>query len=95
MKLRQLGWQNLEIFRRFSSFISILGKEFLESSICFLLHEETLTAASFNEGSTIPDLLYSISLDNEQGDEAIEDARGKLLSLFDLERYKISKGHTG
>ena len=63
----------------------------MEPSICFLLHEETLTAASFNEGSTIPDLLYSIPLDNEQGDEAIEDARGKLLSLFDLERYKISK----
>ena len=92
VKLRQLGWQNLEIFRRvFPSFISILGKEFLESSICFLLHEETLTAASFDEGSTIPDLLYSIPLDDEKGDEAIEDARGKLLSLFDLERYKISK----
>jgi len=91
-KLRQIGWQNLELFRRvFPSFISLLGNEYPEPTIVFLLFEETLTAASFQEECSVPDLLYSVALDPEEGDESIEDARGKLLSLFDLERYEISK----
>ena len=56
-----------------------------------LLFEETLTAASFQPESSVPDFLYSIPLDPEEGNEAIEVARGKLLSLFDLENYQISK----
>lgn len=91
-KLKQLGWQNFEIFRRvFPSFISLLGNEYPEPTIAFLLFEETLTAASFQEDSSVPDLLYSIALDESQGDESVEDARGKLLSLFDLENYEITK----
>ena len=91
-KLRQLGWQNFEIFRRvFPSFISLLGNEYPEPTIALLLFEETLTAASFQEDSSVPDLLYSIALDQEEGDESIEVARGKLLSLFDLEKYEIVK----
>ena len=91
-KLKQLGWQNFEIFRRvFPSFISLLGNEYPEPTIAFLLFEETLTAASFQEDSSVPDLLYSIALDESQGDESVEDARGKLLSLFDLENYEIAK----
>ncbi len=92
IKLRQLGWQNFEVFRRvFPSFVSLFGMESPEPTIKFLLFEETLTAASFSEDSAVPDLLYSIPLDQEEGDESVEDARGKLLSLFDLEKYKIAK----
>ncbi len=91
-KLKQMGWQNLEIFRRvFPSFISMLGMEYPEPTIAFLLFEETLTAASFQEDSSVPDLLFSIPLNEDEGDESIEDARGKLLSLFDLENYEIAK----
>ena len=69
-KLRQLGWQNMEIFRRvFPSFISLLGMEFTEPTIAFLLFEETLTAASFQEDSSVPDFLFSIPLNEEEGDE--------------------------
>ena len=51
-KLRQIGWQNLELFRRvFPSFISLLGNEYPEPTIVFLLFEETLTAASFQAES--------------------------------------------
>ena len=54
-KLRQMGWQNLEIFRRvFPSFISLLGMEYPEPTIAFLLFEETSTAASFPEDSSVP-----------------------------------------
>ena len=91
-KLRQMGWQNLEIFRRvFPSFISLFGMEYPKPTIAFLLFEDTLTAASFQEDSSVPDLLFSIPLDEDEGDESVEDARGKLLSLFDLENYQIAK----
>jgi hypothetical protein len=91
-KLRQVGWQNFEVFRRvFPSFISLLGSDYSEPTVALLLFEETLTAASFQPESSVPDFLYSIPLDPEEGNEAIEVARGKLLSLFDLENYQISK----
>jgi len=91
-KLRQLGWQNFEIFRRvFPSFVSLLASDYSEPTIAFLLFEETLTAGAFDAESSVPDFLYSIPLDPEEGEESIEDARGKLLSLFDLEHYQIAK----
>ena len=65
--------------------------EFTEPTIAFLLFEETLTAASFKEDSSVPDFLFSIPLNEEEGDESVEVARGKLLSLFNLENYKIAK----
>ena len=89
-KLRQLGWQNLEIFRRvFPSFVSLLGKKFEDSTVAFLIHEDTLTAASFAAGSTVPDCLFSLPIEMEDED-SIDRARGKLLSLMDLERYEVS-----
>ena len=92
VKLRQVGWQNFEVFRRvFPSFISLLGSDYSEPTVAMLLFEETLTAASFQPESSVPDLLYSIPLDPGEGNEATEVARGKLLSLFDLENYQISK----
>lgn len=91
-KLRQLGWQDLEYFRRvFPSFISLLGKEYTEPTLAFMLYEDTLSAGAFQPDSNVPDLLYSLALDEDEQDESIEHARGKLLSLFDLENYQISK----
>lgn len=91
-KLRQMGWQNLQYFRRvFPSFISMLGKEYTKPTLSFLLFEETLSAGAFQTDSTIPDVLYSLPLDESEGEEAVEHARGKLISLFDLEKYEISK----
>ena len=82
-KLRQLGWQNFEIFRRvFPSFVSLLASDYSERTIALLLFDGTLTAAAFEAESNIPDFLYSIPLDPEEGEESIEDARGKLLSLI-------------
>ena len=91
-KLRQLGWQNFEIFRRvFPSFVSLLASDYSERTIALLLFDGTLTAAAFEAESNIPDFLYSIPLDPEEGEESIEDARGKLLSLFDLGSYQVAK----
>ena len=91
-KLRQIGWQNFEVFRRvFPSFVSLFASDYEEATVAFLLFEETLTAAAFQAESNIPDFLYSIPLDPQEGGEAVEDARGKLISLFDLENYQVSK----
>ena len=94
-KLRQLGWENLEIFRRvFPSFVSLLSEEFgnrySRPTICFLLHEGSLTAAAFDSETPIPSIVYSQTLtDQELEDGNIEVTRGKLLSLFDLETHEI------
>lgn len=87
-KLRQLGWQNLEYFRRvFPSFVSLVGKEYEKPSIVFLLHDETLTAASFEPGTTVPDAMYSLPVDAGDSD-GFEAVRGKLLSMFDLAHFE-------
>ena len=87
VKLRQLGWQNMEFFRRvFPSFVSLVGKEYERPSIVFLLHDETLTAASFEPGTTVPDAMYSLPVDASNSEE-FEAARGKLLSHFDLAHF--------
>ncbi|MFP6901255.1 MAG: hypothetical protein VCA36_09950, partial [Opitutales bacterium] len=95
-KLRQLGWENLEIFRRvFPSFVSLLSEEFGNRfdrpTICFLLHEESLTAAAFDGHSPIPLHLFSQSLSEEEVEGGtIEISRGKLLARFlDLDEYEI------
>ena len=59
-KLRQLGWQNLELFRRvFPSFISLLGKSYDTPTAIFLLFDESLSLACFDGQSTVPDHLDS------------------------------------
>ena len=66
-KLRQLGWQDLEYFRRvFPSFISLLGKEYTEPTLAFMLFEDTLSAGAFQPDSNVPDLLYSLALDEDE-----------------------------
>ena len=88
-KLRSLGWQNLEHFRRvFPSFVSLLGVKFEQPTIRFLLAEETLTAASFKEGCTAPVNIFSLPTNNEDP-ESIQDVRAKLLSLLDLEKFEL------
>ena len=88
-KLRQLGWQSLEGFRRvFPSFVSILGKVFKAPTILFLLQDETLSVAVYDADCGIPLQLFSMPV--EEGDkDSIEMARGKLLSLVDLENYNV------
>ena len=88
-KLRQLGWQSLEGFRRvFPSFVSILGKVFEAPTILFLLQDETLTVAVYDADCGIPVQLFSMPV--EEGDKnSIDMARGKLLSLVDLENYAV------
>jgi hypothetical protein len=52
-----------------------------------LLHDETLTAASFEAGSAVPEALYSLPVDSGNQDE-IEAVRGKLLGMFDLAHFE-------
>ena len=91
-KLRQMGWQDLEVFQRvFPSFISLFDQQFEKPTICFLRHEETLTAASFDVDCPVPAQLFSLPLTSEEEEEnRFDETRGKLLSLFDLEQYEIS-----
>ncbi len=91
MRLRQLGWQNLEVFRRvFPSFVSLLGKEFDKPTICLFRHEETLTGASFEANCPVPTHVFSLPVTEKEDEEGrCDETRGKLLSLFDLERHEI------
>ena len=90
-RLRQLGWQNLELFRRvFPSFISILGKEYSVPTAIFLLCEETLTLACFDSECSVPDSIHSISLDPE-AEDGLGTARAKLLSQANLAKYSLVK----
>ena len=87
IKLRQLGWQNLEFFRRVvPSFVSLMAREYQSATIAFLLHDETLTAAAFDRESTVPEALYSLPVDPAD-QEDLESVRGKLLAMFDLARF--------
>jgi len=88
-KLRNLGWQNLEYFRRvFPSFVSLLVARFDKSTVRFLLSEETLTAAAYQKDCTVPENIFSLPAD--RGDpESVEEARAKLLSLLDLKKFEI------
>ena len=88
-KLRQLGWQSFEIFRRvFPSFVSLFGKIFPEPTILFLLQGETLSLAVYSPESSVPEELYSLSVDLDDP-ESLEVARGKLLSLIQLENHEV------
>ena len=88
-KLRQQGWQNLEIFRRvFPSFVSLFGKKFTEPTVIFLQEGETLTIASFEADSSVPDQIFSLPVDLEDS-ESLKKARGKLLSLVDTSKYEV------
>lgn len=88
-KLRQLGWQNLEVFRRvFPSFASLFGKVYDDPTVVFLLHEETLSIASFSEDCSIPESIFSLPVNVDDMD-SLKVAKGKLLSLIDLEYYEV------
>lgn len=88
VKMRQMGWQNLEFFRRvLPSFVSLLSNEFERPSIAFLLHDESLTAASFESGTSVPEALYTLPVDASNQDE-LEAVRGKLLGMFDLAYFE-------
>ena len=89
VKLRQMGWQNLEIFRRvFPSFVSLFGKKFDEPTVLFLQEGETLSVASYDAESRVPEQILSLPIDLEDP-ESLEIARGKLLSLVDTSRHEV------
>jgi len=86
-RLKQLGWQNLDLFRRvFPSFVSLFSEPRKMACIEFLLHEDTLTLACFEAGSSAPNELVSLPVDWEN-DENLEGVRSKLLSLVEVDRY--------
>ena len=88
-RLRQLGWQNLELFRRvFPSFISLLGKVYDAPTAIFLLCEESLSLACFSPGSQVPDFVYSRGVDLEVED-GLDKAKALLLGLIDLSKYEV------
>jgi len=89
VKLRQLGWQNMEVFRRvFPSFVSLFGKKFSEPTILFLKEGETLSVGAYGVESPVPEQVFSMPVDPEEA-ESLEIARGKLLSLVNVENHDI------
>ena len=57
-KLKQMGWQNLELFRRvFPSFVSLLGKKYQAPTAVFMLFDESLTLACYDADSAVPDFI--------------------------------------
>lgn len=88
-KLGKMGWENLELFRRvFPTFISLLGTTYEEASVVLFICDETVTAASFSIGSTVPDNIFSLPF-NPEDDESFVAVRSKLLSLMDLGHYRV------
>jgi len=88
-RLKLLGWQNLELFRRvFPSFISLLGMEYQTPTAIFLLCEESLTLACFSPATQIPDFLYSRNVDLEKED-GLDQSKALLLGLVDLSKYEV------
>ena len=88
-KLRQMGWQNLELFRRvFPSFISLIGKRYDEPTAIFLQVDESLTLACFGAGSMVPEFLYSRAIESEETD-GLGKAKSKLLGLVDLSKFEL------
>jgi len=86
-RLKQLGWQNLDLFRRvFPSFVSLFDHVREKACMEFLLHEDTLTLACFPNKSSVPNVLVSLPVDWEN-DESMELVRSKLLSLVEVEKY--------
>lgn len=89
IKLKNLGWQNLDAFRRvFPSFTSLFGLSFSRATALFLLHDETLSIAAFGENCGVPRHIFSMPIE-EGNPQSIEASRGKLLSLINLEKYEI------
>jgi hypothetical protein len=89
VKLRQLGWQAIDIFRRvFPSFVSVLGKSFSKNTILFLMEDNTLSVITYLADSKIPSSLFSLPLESDD-EESLKIARGKLLSLVDSDNYDI------
>jgi len=86
-RLKQLGWENLDLFRRvFPSFVSLFDHVRETACMEFLLHEDTLTLACFPDKSSVPNVLVSLPVDWEN-DENMEVVRSKLLSLVEVEKY--------
>ena len=88
-KLRQLGWQTIDIFRRvFPSFVSIFGKSFSKNTILFLIEDSTLSVITYPADSKIPSSLFSLPVEQDD-EESLKIARGKLLALVDSGNYEI------
>ena len=86
-RLKQLGWENLDLFRRvFPSFVSLFDHVRETACMEFLLHEDTLTLACFPDKSSVPNVLVSLPVD-WGNDENMEVVRSKLLSLVEVEKY--------
>lgn len=88
-KLKQMGWQNLELFRRvFPSFVSLLGKKYQAPTAVFMLFDESLTLACYDADSAVPDFIYSRAVDLEIED-GLESAKSLLHGLVDLTKYGV------
>lgn len=89
VRLRQLGWQEIDIFRRvFPSFVSVLGKSFSKNTILFMMEDNTLSVITYPAESQVPSMLFSLPVENGN-EESLKIARGKLLSLVDSDHYEI------
>ena len=91
VRLRQLGWQNLELFRRvFPSFVSLFCQEYESPVSVYLLCNDSLSLACFEPNSSVPRNLFSVPVDSDDQD-SIQRAKAKLLSLINPSRYKLSR----
>ena len=89
-RLKQLGWQNLEVFIRvFPSFISCFCQKYEKDDTLFLLAEETLSLAYFKKGTTVPEFIYSLPVDPNDY-TSIEKVREKLISLTHNDQLDFS-----
>jgi hypothetical protein len=89
-RLKQLGWQNLEVFRRvFPSFVSCFCKAYETETTLFLLAEETLSLAYFKTGTTVPEFIYSLPVDPTDYN-SIEKVKAELILLTQNDQFGFS-----
>jgi hypothetical protein len=90
VRLKQLGWQNLEIFRRvFPSFVSCFCQKYEKDTTLFLQAEDTLSLAYFKAGTTVPEFIYSLPVD-PMDSTSVQQVKAKLILLTQNDHLDFS-----
>ena len=89
--INKLGVDNLdEYYHVLPSFITVNGVSFDEPSITFLSENNSMTALTFSAHSTVPENVFTLSLENiDNSDASLLKVKKSLLVSLKNEGYKI------
>ncbi len=89
--INKLGVENLDqYYHVLPSFITINGVSFDEPSITFLSENNSMSALTFSAHSTVPENVFTLSLENiDNSDASLLKVKNNLLVSLKSEGYKI------